>query len=325
MTNHSKTYRSPLFYVGDKYKLYPKIRKYFPKTINRFIEPFTGGGSVFLNVNANEYLLNDIDTNVINIHQFLIEQSENPKAFFDNVFEVIQEYNLSHSYIKDIVPQELKDEWIKTYYAKFNKQGFDKLKTDYNSSNEKSVLYLYLLLIYGFNRMLRFNSKGEYNLPVGNVDFNKNTETALHDYFRLTKQKNIQFFNLDFLDFFRQIEFQEDDFVYLDPPYLITFSEYNKLWNKDTERRLLDFLEWLDTQNVKFAVSNVSHYKGKINQQFLEWSKQHNSFDIKSNYISYHDNSNKEFKEVLITNYEPEILIPTQKTINFTELETVLR
>ena len=325
MTNHSKTYRSPLFYVGDKYKLYPKIRKYFPKTINRFIEPFTGGGSVFLNVNANEYLLNDIDTNVINIHQFLIEQSENPKAFFDSVFDIIQEYNLSHSYIKDIVPQELKDEWIKTYYAKFNKQGFDKLKTDYNLSNEKSVLHLYLLLIYGFNRMLRFNSKGEYNLPVGNVDFNKNTETALHDYFRLTKQKNIQFFNLDFLDFFRQIEFQKDDFVYLDPPYLITFSEYNKLWNEETEKRLLDFLEWLDTQNVKFAVSNVSHYKGKINQQFLEWSRQHNSFDIKSNYISYHDNSNKEFKEVLITNYEPEIIIPTQETINFTELETVLR
>lgn len=325
MTNHSKTYRSPLFYVGDKYKLYPKISKYFPKTINRFIEPFTGGGSVFLNVNANEHLLNDIDTNVINIHQFLMEQSENPKAFFDNVFDIIQQYNLSHSYIKDIVPQELKDEWIKTYYAKFNKQGFDKLKTDYNLSNEKSVLHLYLLLIYGFNRMLRFNSKGEYNLPVGNVDFNKNTETALHDYFRLTKQKNIQFFNLDFLDFFREIEFQKDDFVYLDPPYLITFSEYNKLWNEETEKRLLDFLEWLDTQNVKFAVSNVSHYKGKINQQFLEWSRQHNSFDIKSNYISYHDNSNKEFKEVLITNYEPEIIIPTQETINFTELETVLR
>ena len=325
MTNHSKTYRSPLFYVGDKYKLYPKIRKYFPKTINRFIEPFTGGGSVFLNVNANEYLLNDIDTNVINIHRFLIEQSENPKAFFDSVFEVIQEYNLSHSYIKDIVPQELKDEWIKTYYAKFNKQGFDKLKNDYNSSNEKSVLHLYLLLIFGFNRMLRFNSKGEYNLPVGNVDFNKNTEVALNDYFRLTKQKNIQFHNLDFLDFFKQIDFQEDDFVYLDPPYLITFSEYNKLWNEETERRLLDFLEWLDTQNVKFAVSNVSHYKGKVNQQFSEWSIQHNSFDIKSNYISYHDNSKKEFKEVLITNYEPEIFPPIQETIKFTELETVLR
>jgi len=323
MTKHKKTYRSPLFYVGDKYKLYPKISKYFPKTINRFIEPFTGGGSVFLNVNANQYLLNDIDTNVINIHQFLIEQSEDSQTFFNNVFEVIQEYNLSHSYIKDIVPQELKDKWKKTYYAKFNKQGFNQLKSDYNSDSEKSVLHLYMLLIYGFNRMLRFNSKGEYNLPVGNVDFNKNTEVALNDYFRLTSQKNIRLHNLDFLDFLQQIEFQKDDFVYFDPPYLITFSEYNKLWNEETEKRLLEFLEWLDTQNVKFAVSNVSHYKGKINQQFLEWNRQHNSFDIKSNYISYHDNSNKEFKEVLITNYEPEIVTATQKTKNFKEFETV--
>ncbi|MGB0879551.1 MAG: Dam family site-specific DNA-(adenine-N6)-methyltransferase [Polaribacter sp.] len=323
MSKHRKTYRSPLFYVGDKYKIYPKISNYFPKTIHRFIEPFTGGGSVFLNVNATEYLINDIDTNVINIHQFLIEQSENPNNFFNNAFEVIKAYNLSHSYIKNIVPQGLKDKWKKTYYAKFNKEGFNRLKTDYNSSNEKSVLYLYLLLIYGFNRMLRFNAKGEYNLPVGNVDFNKNTEIALYDYFRLIRQKNIQLYNLDFLDFFEQIEFQEDDFVYFDPPYLITFSEYNKLWNEETEKRLLNFLEWLDTQNVKFAVSNVSHYKGKINRQFLDWSKQHNSFDVKSNYISYHDNSNKEFKEVLITNYKTEIQTPTQKTIRFKEFETV--
>mgnify|MGYP005999206327 FL=1 len=94
MTN--KAFRSPLFYVGDKYKLYPKISKYFPKTINRFIEPFTGGGSVFLNVNANEYLLNDIDSNVIEIHNFLESQAKNPDLFFKNVFKIIQEYKLSH-------------------------------------------------------------------------------------------------------------------------------------------------------------------------------------------------------------------------------------
>ncbi len=299
----NKTYRSPLFYVGDKYKLYPKISEYFPKNINRFIEPFTGGGSVFLNVKANEYLLNDIDTNVINIHRFLMEQSENPELFFEKVFQIIQEYDLSHSYIKDIVPQKLRAEYKKTYYAKFNKEGFNRLRKDYNLGKSNSVLHLYVLLIFGFNRMLRFNSKGEYNLPVGNVDFNKNTEKALNDYFHLIKQKNIQFYNLDFLDFFKKVDFKKDDFVYLDPPYLITFSEYNKLWNEETEQRLLDFLELLNAQNVKFAVSNVTHYKGKTNNYFLEWSNQYNSYDIKSNYISYHDNSKKEFKEVLVTNY----------------------
>ena len=79
MTSKNKAFRSPLFYVGDKYKLYPKISKYFPKTINRFIEPFTGGGSVFLNVKANEYLLNDIDSNVVEIHTFLLNQNNHLK------------------------------------------------------------------------------------------------------------------------------------------------------------------------------------------------------------------------------------------------------
>jgi len=304
----NKIYRSPLFYVGDKYKLYPKISRYFPETIHRFIEPFTGGGSVFLNVNAHEYLLNDIDSNVIDIHNFLNQQSENPDVFFENVFDIIQKYNLSHSYIKDIVPQALKDEWKKTYYAKFNKEAYNQLKADYNSGKSRSVLHLYVLLIYGFNRMLRFNSKGGFNLPVGNVDFNKNTHTALHDYFELVKKKNTSFYNLDFVDFFEKITFRENDFVYLDPPYLITFSEYNKLWNETTEEKLLHLLEDLNSQNVRFAISNVTHYKGKINEQFLNWSQQYHSFDIKSNYISYHDNSNKVFKEVLITNYNPVIM-----------------
>ncbi|NLP59317.1 Dam family site-specific DNA-(adenine-N6)-methyltransferase [Lutibacter sp. B1] len=321
MTNKNNVFRSPLFYVGDKYKLYPKISQYFPKKINRFIEPFTGGGSVFLNVSANEYLLNDIDSKVIEIHNFLEKQAENPDLFFKNVFEIIQEYKLSHSYIKDIVPQELRDKWKKTYYAKFNKEGFNKLKKDYNSGKTNTTLHLYILLIYGFNRMLRFNSKGEYNLPVGNVDFNKNTLTALNNYFYLIKKKKTTFHNLDFLDFFDSINFQKDDFIYLDPPYLITFSEYNKLWNQETEKRLLEFLVYLDVQNINFAISNVTHYKGKINEQFLKWSKNYYSLDIKSNYISYHDNSNKEFREVLITNYQPNKSV-SKKTVRATETYT---
>jgi DNA adenine methylase len=323
MNKQSQIFRSPLFYVGDKYKLYTKISEYFPKTINRFIEPFTGGGSVFLNITADEYILNDIDSNVIDIHKFLIHESENPNCFFKNVFDIIQQYNLSHSYLKDIVPKDLKDEWKKTYYAKFNKQGFNQLKTDYNSNTKKSVLQLYILLIFGFNRMLRFNSKGEYNLPVGNVDFNKNTFTALNNYFTLTKKKNITFHNLDFLDFFKTLDFREDDFVYLDPPYLITFSEYNKLWNDETEEKLINFLDYLNKQNVNFAISNVTHYKGKINTQFLKWSENYFCYDIKSNYISYHDNSKKEFKEVLITNYDPN-KSKSHKNITSEEVEIYL-
>jgi DNA adenine methylase len=44
-------------------------------------------------------------------------------------------------------------------------------------------------------------------------------------------------------------------------------------------------------------------------------------YQIKSNYISYHDNTIKKFNEVLITNYEPEIFVPRQEQINFKEFE----
>ena len=297
-----KIHRSPLFYVGDKYKLVGEIKTYFPSTINRFIEPFVGGGSVFLNVNANEYLLNDIDRYVVDIHKFLSSYVGREEAFFNLIFSIIEKYNLSFSYKKDIVPLELKQQHKKTYFAHFNKQNFNQLKADYNNSKERNIAELYVLLIYGFNRMLRFNSKNEYNIPVGNVDFNANTFNALSDYFKLGSTKKVNWFCLDFKQFLASIEYQENDFVYLDPPYLITFSEYNKLWNEKTEKDLLQMIDSLNEKGIKFAVSNVTHYKGKKNSQFIEWSEKYNSYQIKSNYISYHDNTIKQFNEVLVTN-----------------------
>ena len=298
-----KVKRSPLFYVGDKYKLISEIKTHFPQRINKFVEPFVGGGSVFMNIEANEYILNDIDANVIEIHKYLTQQVENIDAFFENIWSVINKYGLSCSYLCDVVPLELKQSFPKTYFAKFNKDKYIQLKSDYNKSDRSDILSLYLLLIYGFNRMLRFNSKGDFNLPVGNVDFNANTVNALNSYFEEVGTKNPQWSNLDFRVFLPQLELSELDLVYLDPPYLITFSEYNKHWNDETERDLLNILDDFSMRNIKFAISNVTHYKGRTNDIFIEWAKQYNMHSIKSNYISYHDNTIKTFNEVLVTNY----------------------
>lgn len=298
-----KVKRSPLFYVGDKYKLISEIKTHFPQRINKFVEPFVGGGSVFMNIEANEYILNDIDANVIEIHKYLTRQVGDIDIFFENAWSIINKYGLSCSYLCDVVPLELKQSFPKTYFAKFNKDKYSQLKSDYNKSDRSDILSLYLLLIYGFNRMLRFNSKGDFNLPVGNVDFNANTVNALNSYFEEVGTKNPQWSNLDFRVFLPQLELSELDLVYLDPPYLITFSEYNKLWNDETERDLLNILDDFSMRNIKFAISNVTHYKGRTNDIFIEWAKQYNMHSIKSNYISYHDNTIKTFNEVLVTNY----------------------
>lgn len=294
--------RSPFFYVGDKFKLLPQLKKNFPDDINRFIEPFCGGGSVFLNVDANEYLLNDIDTYMIQLHEFLMSYSDDQENFWCELENYIKRYNLSATYMGRDVPQDLRKEFVKTYFAKYNKEAYMNLRADFNS-NKDNMMLLYMLLIYGFNRMLRFNRKGDFNLPVGNVDFNQNVVNALNTYFDYVKDKEIEFYDMDFQDFVNQIEPEADDFVYLDPPYLITFSEYNKLWDEDSEMRLIRFLDELNERGIRFAVSNVLWHRRRYNGTFNEWAQQYNIVRIQSNYISYHDNTEKDSYEVLVKNY----------------------
>lgn len=295
--------RSPLFYVGDKYKLISEIKQYFPLNIRQFAEPFVGGGSVFMNVDAGQYYLNDIDKNIIEIHKMLCEFADKQTCFFQLVDDTVKQYDLSYSFKEDVIPEELKKQFVKTYYARFNKEGYEKMRHDYNMSDDKSTFLLYMLLIYGFNRMIRFNKSGNFNLPVGNVDFNTNTANALENYFSLVIKKRPSWYNLDFEEFIRRLNLNEQDLIYLDPPYLITFSEYNKLWNEATEQRLLNLLDSLNLQRIKFAISNVTHYKGKTNDLFITWANQYEIHPIRSNYISYHDNTIKSFNEVLVTNY----------------------
>ena len=298
-----KIVRSPFFYVGDKYKLIEEISSYFPDDIEKFVEPFVGGGSVFMNIDARKFYLNDIDVNVIALHKFLCKSANKRTEFFSLIESLIAEYGLSYSYKEDRIPVELKRQYKKTYYAKYNKEAYGQMKRDFNESSVADLYVLYLLLIYGFNRMLRFNKNGDFNLPVGNVDFNANVVNALEAYFMQVISKKPKWFNIDYKDFLQKIRLSEKDFVYLDPPYLITFSEYNKLWNEQDEIELLQLLDSLNKRRIRFAISNVTHYKGRCNNLFIDWACKYNVHPIKSNYISYHDNSTKQISEVLITNY----------------------
>lgn len=275
----------------------------FPQEVDTFYEPFVGGGTVFLNIQANKYYLNDNDKNLIAIHKFLIESSNNPDSFFKNVEKIIKKYHLSRSYKEDVIPASLKKEWKKTYFARFNKEGYEKLRVCVNKHIKNDPLILYILLIYGFNRMLRFNGGGKFNLPVGNVDFNKNVVNALNGYFDFVQDKKITLSSKDFRAYFANRKFSKNDFVYLDPPYLITASEYNKRWDQKAEADLLKTIDDLNEKGVKFALSNVTHYNGSKNDLLIDWMKKYKTHKIESNYISYHNNGKKQIKEVLITNY----------------------
>ncbi len=296
-----KVLRSPLFYVGDKYKLMPQLKKLFPKHIKTYIEPFVGGGSSFLNTQAQSYILNDIDSYIISLHKFLQSSAQNP-FFLTQIFTLIESYHLSCSLKNIIPPKDLRESHKKTYFARFNKESYLRLRDEFNA-NKTDMLKLYMLLIYGFNRMLRFNARGDFNLPVGNVDFNSNVLKALKDYFHFIQDKNIIFSNTDYRDFLLSIQLDKGDFIYLDPPYLISGSEYNKLWNENLESCLYELLEKLDSQGIAWGLSNLLTHKGKTNTLLQNFAKKYSTYPIQSNYISFNDNSiKKNSVEVYITN-----------------------
>ncbi len=298
-----KIIRSPFFYVGDKYKLMSQILPLFPKNISTYFEPFCGGGSSFLNVTAKRFVLGDSDEYMIKLHNMLNSYSHNPQQFFDMVKKLESKYTLSASYRQSIIPKELKTKYVKTYFAQFNKEGYDAMKKCFNT-NKQNMELLYMLIIYGFNRMLRFNSNGEFNLPVGNVDFNSNVVTALNHYFDFCRKNEVMFYPVDFREFLKMWTFSENDFIYLDPPYLISKSEYNKIWSEFDEIDLLNMLDTLNAKKVKFAISNLIEDKGNKNEIFEKWSLKYNVHEIKSNYLDYHNNTKKEpHREVLVTNY----------------------
>ncbi|MBS6300113.1 Dam family site-specific DNA-(adenine-N6)-methyltransferase [Agathobacter rectalis] len=303
MMENSKTIRSPFFYVGDKYKLMPQLKQLMPKKIEQYIEPFVGGGSSFLNSKGTSYMLNDIDSYVVELHRQIGSYTGKSEELFDALFEIIDFYGLSCSYRGICVPEDMKKKYVKTYYSKYNKDAYIRMRKDFNA-NKNDFLRLYLLLIYGFNHMIRFNGKGDFNLPVGNVDFNNNVYQALNNYLDFVGEHEIEFFNMDYISFLEKIRFDKNSYVFLDPPYLISMSEYNKLWNDKKEDELCEYLDSLNDRGIKFGITNLITHKGKVNQRFLEWSKKYCAYDVKSNYISFNDNTIKaDSQEVFVTNY----------------------
>ncbi|MCY7201842.1 Dam family site-specific DNA-(adenine-N6)-methyltransferase [Streptococcus gallolyticus subsp. gallolyticus] len=302
---NKKAIRSPLFYVGDKYKLMPQLKELFPKNINSFFDVFCGGGSVSINTQANQYFLNDVNEKVIELHSLLMNHSADMEKFILYQYKQIEKYGLSHSEFglnEEI--EKLKRDFKKTYFSKYNKESYLALRASYNS-DQSDVMKLYLLLIYGFNHMIRFNNSGQFNLPVGNVDWNKNVTQSLINYSEWTQSKNnnVNLTSLDFEEFVNNQKIGKNDFLYFDPPYLITFSDYNKLWSLEEELRLYNLLDRLDQVGIKWGLSNMVSHKGKTNKFLIKWAQKYNEYSITSNYISRFDNTIKEnSKEIYVTN-----------------------
>lgn len=301
--------QSPLNYTGGKFKLLPQILPHFPKDVECFIDLFCGGGNVGINAPCNKVVFND--NNSLLRFMFGTFKNMDKQATFELIDHIIEKYGLSNT-----------EKYGYEYYgcnsaeglAKYNSEAFLKLREDFNHNTNIDYNYyitLYVLIVYAFNNQIRFNRKGEFNLPVGKRDFNKKMREKLSSFIDRLKSGDYKFESYDFRELPSE-EWNDKTFVYVDPPYLITCATYNEQdgWNETLEKELLKYLDNLHERGIRFALSNVLHSKGKENKLLIEWIN-NNIGKYRVIYLDYtYSNSNYQTKdrtsktdEVLIVNY----------------------
>lgn len=281
-------------YIGGKYKLLPQLLPLFPDKINTFVDLFCGGCNVGINVPAKKIIFNDNLSYLIELYKKFCSLSK--EEILNHIDNRINQFNLSLT----------------------NKDGYLELRKLYNS--EKNPLDLFVLVAYSFNHQIRFNNSHEFNNPFGKERscFNEHMKNNLLDFLNALNKNSVDFtsFNFDEFDFSM---LSSNDFVYCDPPYLITTGTYNDGkrgftgWNEAEEEKLLNILDDLDKRNICFALSNVIEHKGKENLILKDWISRNNyyvSYLAKnysnSNYHTIDRNPNATI-EVLVTNYVPQI------------------
>ena len=278
---NKKYIKSSLNYTRVKYKILDKIIPKFPSEINTFVDLFSGGFNVGINVEANRIICNDNINYLIELYEY-IKETETEELIL-KIKQITNKYELN----------------------KTNKEGYLKLRNEYNLS--KKPILLFILICFSFNHMIRFNNDYQFNVSFGKdrSEYNMRIEENLKIFSETLKQKEIIFTSLDFFNVDLS-ELGKEDFVYYDPPYLISDASYNKNWTKKEEKELLEILDILNARNIKFALSNVLYHKGQENKILAEWSQKYkiHYIDISYSNCNYQlkDRENKSV-EVLVTNY----------------------
>lgn len=180
--------RAFLKWAGGKFKLVDALNRFLPSG-KRLIEPFVGAGSVFLNTNYDNYLLCDINQDLINLYNIVKNQ---PELYIKAAHAMFTE-SMNRSEV---------------YYS---------VRERFNASRdpfERSVDFLYLNR-FGFNGLCRYNRKGSFNVPFGSYKKPYFPEKEIWTFAEKAQQAE-----------FRCISYQQafelampNDVIYCDPPY----------------------------------------------------------------------------------------------------------
>lgn len=288
MIDITKYKRSPINYMGGKYRSLKYIVPNFIDNINTFYDVFSGSGTVHLNTNAKRIVSNDIHNIVIKLQEYI--SKNNPNAIYEGLKYLANEYNL----------------------ASEESEGYITLRKEFN--NDGDMLKLLALSQHSFNYLIRFNQQGGFNASHGKgiSKLSKDFLDKLVNFNKHAKLNNTIFTSKDFRESIDLDNLQRDDLVYCDPPYLLSEAVYNEKrafggWSKEDTLDLLSLLDAINDKGSNFALTEMILSKGKTNDILIDWVKE-NGYSINYHNVKYlgvpsTHSSDKKSVEVLITNY----------------------
>lgn len=238
-----------LKWAGGKSKLIQQYVPYFPKKFKTYHEPFLGGGAVFFYLYRSQpsikSFITDINPDLINAYCCV-------KNNVEDLILLLEEHQLKHN----------KDYY---YYMRSRQVGsWDECCRTKSSEKEQTLVEKAARLIYlnktCFNGLYRENSKGEFNVPIGNY---KNPRICNSDLLR-SVSASLQSAEIKVSSFDNVLTCAtgSEDFVYFDPPYYpisdtSNFTSYSRdSFNEDEQIKLKDTFTELAKHGVKVMLSN---------------------------------------------------------------------
>ncbi len=277
-----KVITPPIKSQGIKTKLVPWINDLLPDKKGKWIEPFFGTGVVAFNMGFKNTLLNDTNPHIIRLYQEIQNGTITPQ--------------ITKSYLEK-EGEALKNAGDNGYdHFRFIKDRFNK--------NPNSLDFIFLSRA-GFNGMMRFNKKGEWNIP-----FCKKPERFAQAYItkivnQVAKVSHIikpewEFTNKQFSEIIPLAN--KGDIIYCDPPYFGRYVDYYNGWTEGDEELLFNQLRETD---AKFILSTWHHNDYRENEMI---SKFWNNFNIITRDHFYHSGgkieNRKSIVEALVCNFD---------------------
>jgi DNA adenine methylase len=275
----------PIKSQGIKTKLVPWIMDVAPKVSGRWVEPFVGTGVVAFNSRYKKAILNDTNPHIINF------------------YKSVQNKTISAPAMKRYLEQEGK------LLSKADNNGYEHylaVRSRFNSGEFSPFDFIFLSRA-GFNGMMRFGSKGNWNIP-----FCKKPDRFAQAYITkivnqliavsqiLQPEPDWQFYNKSFTEIIPLAT--ENDIIYCDPPYFGRHVDYYNGWKEEDEDNLFQLL---NETKAKFILSTWHHNDWRDNEMI---KKYWNKFNILTKDHFYHNGGSIENRkavvEALVCNFD---------------------